>query len=445
MKIRNMVCVLLCFAMVLLIGGCASKPQESKPKPDYSAYAFAGDQWYRDTEGDLETLCFRTNGEFSYSCACGSPVDDADLVESYTYDDATKTFTLHYCEEVDGCITQIKLISCDAEKLELDFEGEIRTFWREEPQTEATQDVSASYNVDLTKISPMILEHAHEDVITAAQAVIHSFLQYETQTQIQVSGNTQRFLNDMAYVIHCTCPMFGAFTDFNEMTAYDSATESVSWNFVVDQPTFDEKLQQFREAVQGMLSCLNTEDSEAMRALLLYHGLIEDLTYDQSLLGDNFNLLSTEEANYKSSPYCVLVEKSGICTNIAQAYLFLCTQADITCGTVLHTGGAGMHMWNVLQIDGLYYYCDPTWDADASGKYFGMTVEDRAGWAGGYSALEGSMLGVTIPEAYEINDTRFAQLREKLPVEISAIEVDKQAQTIAFVGYEYQYVFACLE
>ena len=197
--------------------------------------------------------------------------------------------------------------------------------------------------------------------------------------------------------------------------------------------------------VERTLSLVDSTDTQAMRALVLYHALIEGLQYEESLLGENYDLLSREEANLKSSPYWVLTERSGICTNIAQAYLFLCTQADIPCGTVLHTGGSGMHMWNILEIDGLHYYCDPTWDADASGKYFGMTVEDRAGWAGGYSALEGSMLGVTIPEAYEINDTRFAQLREKLPVEISAIEVDKQAQTIAFVGYEYQYVFACME
>ncbi|MBR5570522.1 MAG: hypothetical protein IKW10_06480 [Oscillospiraceae bacterium] len=443
MKIRNMVCVLLCFAMVLLIGGCASKPKDSKPNPDYSAYAFAGDQWYRDTEGDLETLCFRTNGEFRYSCACGSPVDDADLVESYTYDDATKTFTLHYCEEVDGCITQIKLISCDAEKLELDFEGEIRTFWKEEPQPDTTEDISASYTVDLTKISPMILEHSQSEVITAAKAVIHSFLQYETQTQIQVSGNTQRFLNDMVYVIHCTCPMFGAFTDFSEMTSYDQTSGTVSWNYVVDREEFDRKLEEFHAVAENLLSTVDQNDTQTMRALVLYHALIADLQYDESLLGENYNLLTPEEANLKSSPYWTLVEKSGICTNIAQAYLFLCTQADIPCGTVLHTGGSGMHMWNVLEIDGLYYYCDPTWDADSSGKYFGMTAADRGDWAGGYSDQEGTMLGVTIPEVYEINDSRFAELRNKLPVELSDIRIDQEEQTITFVGYAYEFCFSC--
>lgn len=164
----------------------------------------------------------------------------------------------------------------------------------------------------------MILEHAHEDVITAVQAVIHSFLQYETQTQIQVSGNTRRFLNDMAYVIHCTCPMFGAFTDFNEMTAYEPADGMVSWNYVVNREEFDEKLGQFYDVVENMLSAVDQTDTQSMRSLILYHALIADLQYDESLLGENYNQLSPEEANLKSSPYWVLVEKSGICTNIAQ-------------------------------------------------------------------------------------------------------------------------------
>ena len=180
-----------------------------------------------------------------------------------------------------------------------------------------------------------------------------------------------------------------------------------------------------------------------MRAMLLYYAVIDDLNYDYGLIGDNFDKLSKEEANLKSSPYYVLVEKSGICTNIAQAYMFLCTQADIACGTVLHTGGSGMHMWNIVQIDGKYYYCDPTWDANTSFKYFGITAADRASWAGEYSKKEGTMLSVTIPEKYEVSDTRFEVLRGKLPVEISDVKVDKSLQTITFMGYEYEYVFEC--
>ena len=296
---------------------------------------------------------------------------------------------------------------------------------------------------DLTKISPMIQDNVSEDVVTAAQAVIEGFLRYENSVEITVSGNTHRFLNDMAYVIHCTCPMFGAFTDFNEISSYDEMSGKVSWTFLVDKGEFDGKLQDFYDVINCYLSNVKPTDTEAMRAMLLYYAVIDDLIYDYDLIGENYERLSQEEANFKSSPYCVLTEKSGICTNIAQAYMFLCTQTDITCGTVLHMGGSGMHMWNIVQIDDNFYYCDPTWDANSSLKYFGITAADRASWAGEYSADGGTMLSATIPEKYKVSDSRFEVLRGKLPVEISGIKVDRELQTITFVGYDYEYTFEC--
>ena len=314
-----------------------------------------------------------------------------------------------------------------------------------EPTANEHTEEDTAFHIDLTKISPMIQENANEDVIAAAKAVIEGFLRYENSVAIKVSGNSHRFLNDMAYVIHCTCPMFGAFTDFNEMSSYDEVSGTVSWSFFVEETEFNNILQDFYDVTKTYLSNVMSTNSEAMRAMLLYYAVIDDLNYDYDLLGENFERLDKEEANLKSSPYYVLAEKSGICTNIAQAYMFLCTQADIACGTVLHMGGSGMHMWNIVQIDDKYYYCDPTWDANISLKYFGITAADRASWAGEYSADGGTMLSITIPEKYEISDSRFEVLRGKLPVEISAVKVDRELQTITFVGYEYEYVFECNE
>lgn len=300
-----------------------------------------------------------------------------------------------------------------------------------------------TYNIDLTKISPMIQENAIEGVVEAAKAVIEGFLRYEDSVEIEITGNSHRFLNDMAYVIDCSCPMFGAFTDFNETQSYDAVSGKVSWEFLVDKSELDSKLHDFYDVTNTYLSKVKSTDSQVMRAMLLYYAVIENLNYDYDLLGENYEKLSEREANLRSSPYYVLVEKSGICTNIAQAYMFLCTQADIACGTVLHAGGIGMHMWNIVQIDGKFYYCDPTWDANTSLKYFGITASDRASWAGEYGSDDGTMLSVKIPEKYDVSDTGFEQLRDKLPVEISEIKIDKAMQTITFVGYEYECVFEC--
>lgn len=136
MKKYGLKLTLLCCLIVLLLVGCKSGAKKDSAENgsddvDYSVYNFAEVQWTRDGECDIENLCFLANGEFRYSCACGNPVNDSDVVESYSYDDETKIFTLICCEEVEDMITNIQLISCDGEKLELDFNGEVRVFFAE--------------------------------------------------------------------------------------------------------------------------------------------------------------------------------------------------------------------------------------------------------------------------------------------------------------------------
>ena len=76
-------------------------------------------------------------------------------------------------------------------------------------------------------------------------------------------------------------------------------------------------------------------------------------------------------------------------------------------------------------------------------KYFGITASDRASWAGEYSTDDGTMLSIKLLEKYDVADSRFKKLRDKLPVEISEIKIDKELQAITFVGYEYECVFEC--
>ena len=114
------------FAVVLVLAmlfvGCAEK------SVDYSEYSFVNVSWTRDAEHDIETIRFGADGKFTYYCACGNPVNDSDLCEGYTYDDATKTITLNCIETTDEMVTTIKIVKCDENSLQLDFNGEIRIF-----------------------------------------------------------------------------------------------------------------------------------------------------------------------------------------------------------------------------------------------------------------------------------------------------------------------------
>ena len=112
----------------ILFVGCIGNKNTEDTSVDYSEYPFVNTSWTRDAEHDIETIRFGADGKFTYYCACGNPVNDSDLCESYTYDDATKTITLNCIETTDEMVTTIKIVKCGENSLQLDFNGEIRIF-----------------------------------------------------------------------------------------------------------------------------------------------------------------------------------------------------------------------------------------------------------------------------------------------------------------------------
>ena len=115
--------------LTLLFTGCEDKKEE---KIDYSEYAFSDVTWTRDAENDIETLRLKSDGSFAYYCSCGNPVNDSDMCESYTYDDKTKEIKFDCFETTDEMVTTVKVVKVTEDTLELDFDGEIRTFEKEE-------------------------------------------------------------------------------------------------------------------------------------------------------------------------------------------------------------------------------------------------------------------------------------------------------------------------
>ena len=108
----------------LFLTGCGKQT-------DYGEYIFTDVIWTRDGGHDRETIIFHADGSFSYSCACGNPINDSDLCESYTYNDKTKEIRFKCIETTEDLITNIKIVEMSEDILELDFGGEIRKFEKE--------------------------------------------------------------------------------------------------------------------------------------------------------------------------------------------------------------------------------------------------------------------------------------------------------------------------
>lgn len=122
---KRIMAVVLCLILAMSLVGCGNK--EKSGENTYDA-EFMGVQWIRKVGKDVEYLRFMTDGTFSYYCACGNPVKDSDLIESYCYDKKHQTITLNAIETTDSMVTKIKILEFDNEHLELDFDGDVREF-----------------------------------------------------------------------------------------------------------------------------------------------------------------------------------------------------------------------------------------------------------------------------------------------------------------------------
>lgn len=129
---NKLLIILLVTGTYFLLTGCQSNEEKKElEKIDYSKYAFSNIRYTRAAQQDTEYIRFSSDGSFSYYCACGNPVNDSDLCETYTYNEKTQTIKLNCFEVTDEIVTKIKVISYDENKIELDFNGEVRTFTKE--------------------------------------------------------------------------------------------------------------------------------------------------------------------------------------------------------------------------------------------------------------------------------------------------------------------------
>ena len=113
---------------VLFVTGCAEKKEREE---DFSDYLFTDVVWTRDSGHDIETLIFKVDGSFRYYCACGNSVNDSDLCDGYIYNEETKEIELDCFETTEEMIKNIKVVKVSEDNLELDFNGEIRKFKKE--------------------------------------------------------------------------------------------------------------------------------------------------------------------------------------------------------------------------------------------------------------------------------------------------------------------------
>ena len=127
------------------------------------------------------------------------------------------------------------------------------------------------------------------------------------------------------------------------------ASVEFSGTYSVDLETAQKRQKEIQAAADAILAGIDSGASDYDKVKYVYETLIRSTDYDLNA-EDNQNI------------YSVFVHHLSVCQGYAKATQYLLNKLGVECTLVLGTVETGEgHAWNLVNVDGDYYYVDTTW------------------------------------------------------------------------------------
>ena len=144
--------------------------------------------------------------------------------------------------------------------------------------------------------------------------------------------------------------------------------------YSMDKQTRYDYKEQIDKTADSWLAKIPADASDYDKAKILFETLVTEVSYDSNS-AENQNIIS------------VFVNKSTVCQGYSKAYQFLLSKVGIESTLVKGVANNEAHSWNLVKMDGDYYYTDVTWgNPQFSSKgisakfihyaYFGVTTNE---------------------------------------------------------------------
>ena len=139
---------------------------------------------------------------------------------------------------------------------------------------------------------------------------------------------------------------------------------SFSGSYELSPEEVEKRKLEIEEAASKVLAGISEDASEYDKVKYVYETIIRNTDYDLNA-PDNQNI------------YSVFVNKRSVCQGYAKAVQYLLNRLGMDCTLVQGTVDTGEgHAWNLVKVDGSFYYLDATW-GDASYQMDSAELEEQ--------------------------------------------------------------------
>lgn len=149
---------------------------------------------------------------------------------------------------------------------------------------------------------------------------------------------------------------------------YDTNTricEKVEFQLCMDSDERNRRQKQIDASISSFLTEVTDKMSDYEVLNRVYHNIISLIDYDTVTLDSGYDeKRDANEPDDIRSIYGVFVNKKAVCAGYARALQYLLNRFGIECAYVVST----THAWNLVKMEGDYYYVDVTWDDHSNTK-----------------------------------------------------------------------------
>ena len=144
-----------------------------------------------------------------------------------------------------------------------------------------------------------------------------------------------------------------------------------TFHFTMAYFTSTEQEEEMDVRVAEVLEELDLEDCSTFEKIRrIYSFICDNVSYDRMHPSDYY---------LKYSAYAALINGEAVCQGYATLFYRLALEAGLGCRMLSGKGNGEAHGWNIVEIDGLWYDLDSTWDAGAEEYQYFLKCEENFG------------------------------------------------------------------